>query len=149
MEPDEIEIVFRSREDGSLIDGLSLEELEDETLMLSQVLGGIAEYVATKGVLVGFRPISRQSTKLLKTGKYVGKGLEIHGKSSPFGKNLCGLVPVDQRFSKLLISETESIADYDQENIDSLELEGVGKTTLKDKKGEQFMELLMKMGIPF
>ena len=76
----------------------------------------IAEVACGMGEVIAFRPVNQAAAAWIAKG-YATKGITIHGKSSD--KPLIqGLIPVDQRLSKL--TDEQRVQHFNEENQQSL-----------------------------
>jgi hypothetical protein len=146
-----LKIVFKENDESVKI--FTPEKIEDTTLFFGDYVRETAGLVAANNVIVGFRPISKHTLDGIKSGKFIGKSMDIKGKSSPFGQNLSGKVPVNQKFSKLLDEDPSSIEDFSKKNEESLEKSNnkfgsVGKIILKDANNREVFGVTDSNGNP-
>ena len=139
-------IVVRDRQ-GGVSKRKTLSELERDFVMMDQYIDEIAELSAANEAIIGFRPINRDSTNAFRRGA-VGKGMEVKGKSSPYGKNLAGKVPFSQKWSKLF-GQKDVIEEYDLKNRETLEhYANVDIVALTDSQGDEISGIVDADGNP-
>ncbi|MCP4481634.1 MAG: hypothetical protein GY817_02265 [bacterium] len=146
-------VVFKNS-DGSEELGLTGSQLEKKTVMLDKHFADTADMVAAStisgfgdGIIIGFRPMSIDSTEALRAGA-TGKGLNIKGKSSPYGASLRGKIFFEQKWSKLLGNKSE-IAHYNKINHKTIKTyPDVGVTALLDSEGRKVYGIVNILGDP-
>lgn len=72
------------------------------------------EYADNQNVILLFRPVEPLTKILHEAGTYPTKDFKIKGKTSSWGL-WAGFIPVDQRFSKLINTNTETIQKANKE----------------------------------